>query len=284
VASDQQAIGPVATLGRLFRGAADRWDGSSSLRSSMAWWSGLGLLLTLGAGASAGVLGDRLALGLLCGFAWWIATTTCLFAGMSLLLRYPDQSPVNRFGIPNGITAVRAYLSLPVVLYAALPPLGLARVLFLAIAAPIAALDSLDGFIARRAGPLTVLGRAIDPIMDTVFFSLCAVACLVVGFIPLWLGVLVMARYGLPGVGFLLLYPWLRRRPALVATRFGKINTVATALTLGASSILVLVGGPARPTDLALGAVLAGTALGHFVTLWRRTFPPQTQVTSRESS
>jgi phosphatidylglycerophosphate synthase len=160
-----------------------------------------------------------------------------------------------------------------VVLFAALPPVGLARVLFLIIAAPIAALDSADGYIARRAGPLTVLGRAIDPIMDTVFFSLCAVACLIVGFLPLWLAVLVIARYGLPGVGFLLLYPWLRRRPALVATRFGKINTVASAVTIGVSSLLVLAGGPARQTDIALGAVLAATALGHFVSLWRRTFP-----------
>ncbi len=239
----------------------------------MTLWSGLGLALTLGSGASAGQLGGRLLLGLVCGAAWWAATTACLFAGISLLLRYPDQSPIDRFGVPNGITAVRAYLSLPVVLYAALPPLGLARTLFLVIAAPIAALDMADGFIARRAGPLTVLGRAIDPIMDTVFFSLCAVACLLVGFIPLWLAVLVLARYGLPGVGFLLLYPWLRRRPALVATRFGKINTLASAVTIGVSSLLVLAGGPAGQTDIALGAVLAATALGHFVALWRRTFP-----------
>ncbi|HVB53358.1 MAG TPA: CDP-alcohol phosphatidyltransferase family protein [Candidatus Acidoferrales bacterium] len=268
-----EAIGPLATMGRLFTGAADRWVGSRSLRVSMTLWSGLGLVLTLGAGASAGMLAGRLWLGLACGAVWWVATTACLFAGISLLLRYPDQTPIDSFGVPNGITAIRAYLSLPVVLYAVLPPLGLARVLFLVIAAPIAALDSADGYIARRAGPLTVLGRAIDPIMDTVFFSLCTVACLLVGFMPLWLAVLVLARYGLPGVGFLLLYPWLRRRPAMVATRFGKINTVATAVTIGVSSLLVLAGRPAWQTDIALGAVLAATALGHFVTLWRRTFP-----------
>jgi len=271
-------------MGRLFTGAADRWGGSRSLRVSMTLWSGLGLALSLGAGASAGALGGRLALGLISGAAWWAATTACLFGGMSLLLRYPDQNPVDRFGVPNGITAIRAYLSLPVVLYAALPPVGLARVLVLVIAAPIAALDSLDGYIARRAGPLTVLGRAIDPIMDTVFFSLCAVACLVVGFIPLWLMVLILARYGLPGVGFLLLYPWLRRRPALVATRFGKINTVASAVTIGVSSLLVLAGGPDWQTDIALGAVLAATTLGHFVTLWRRTFPSAVQQSGGRSN
>ncbi|MGC1185614.1 MAG: CDP-alcohol phosphatidyltransferase family protein [Candidatus Dormiibacterota bacterium] len=268
-----EAVGPLAALGRLFTGAGERWGKSRSLRLSLTLWSGLGLALTLAAGGSAGALGGRVGLGLACGAAWWIATTACLFAGISLLRRYPDQSPVDRFGIPNGITSVRAYLSLPVVLYASFPPLGLARVLFLVIAAPIAALDFADGYIARRAGPLTVLGRAIDPIMDTAFFSLCTVACLRVGFIPLWLAVLVLARYGLPGVGFLLLYPWLRRRPALVATRFGKVNTLVSAVAIGVSSLLVLAGGPARPTDIGFGVVLAATALGHFVVLWRRTFP-----------
>ena len=271
-----EALGPVAAMGRLFSGAADRWRGSRSLRRSLALWAGLGLILSLAAGASAGALGGRPGLGLVSGWAWWVATTACLFAGISLLRRYPDQSPVERFGVPNGITAIRAYLSLPLVLYAALPPVGLARVLVLIIAAPIAALDSADGYIARRAGPLTVLGRAIDPIMDTVFFSLCSVACLMVGFIPLWLAVLVLARYGLPGIGFLVLYPWLRRRPALVATRFGKVNTVASAVTLGVSSLLVLAGGPAGQVDIAFGSVVAATAVGHFVTLWRRTFPSTT--------
>jgi phosphatidylglycerophosphate synthase len=127
---------------------------------------------------------------------------------------------------------------------------------------------------------VTILGRALDPIMDTVFFSLCAVASLIVGFVPLWLALLVVARYGLPGLGFLLFYPWLRRRPALVATRFGKVNTMVSAVTLGVSAILVLAGGPSQQADVLLGALLAVTAIGHFVTLWRRTFHPEATLTS----
>ncbi|MFZ0995329.1 MAG: CDP-alcohol phosphatidyltransferase family protein [Candidatus Dormiibacterota bacterium] len=272
---DLPPLGPIAATGQLFAGAVDRWRNSNALRRSFGLWGGIGLMLTLGAGVSAGALGGRAWQGLMAGAAWWVVTTTCLFAGISLLRRYPDQSRVDRFGIPNGLTAIRAYLSLPVVLFAAMPPLGLARVLLLSIAAPIAGLDAADGFIARRAGPLTVLGRAIDPIMDTVFFSLAAVACLLVGFIPVWLAVLVMARYGLPALGFLLLYPWLRHRPALVATPFGKINTLASAVALATSSLLVLAGGPAWQADVGFGALLAVTAVGHFAVLWRRTFPPR---------
>jgi CDP-diacylglycerol--glycerol-3-phosphate 3-phosphatidyltransferase len=268
-------MGPIAATSQLFAGAVARWRRSNSLRFSFGLWGGVGLALTLGAGISAGALGGRPWQGLAAGMAWWIITTVCLFAGISLLRRYPDQSPVDRFGVPNGLTAIRAYLSLPVVLFAAMPPLGLARVLLLTIAAPIAGLDAADGFVARRAGPLTVLGRAIDPIMDTVFFSLAAVACLMVGFIPVWLAVLVMARYGLPALGFLLLYPWLRHRPALVATRFGKVNTLVSAVALATSSLLVLAGGPAWQADIGFGAVLAATAVGHLAVLWLRTFPKE---------
>jgi CDP-diacylglycerol---glycerol-3-phosphate 3-phosphatidyltransferase len=275
VGPEQITVGPIAAANQLLASAAERWRRSYSLRLSFGLWGGIGLALTLGAGTSAGALGGRPWQGLLAGGAWWLITTICLFAGISLLRRYPEQSPVDRFGLPNGLTAIRAYLSLPVVLYAAMPPLGLARVLLLTIAAPIACLDAADGFIARRAGPLTVLGRAIDPIMDTVFFSLAAVACLMVGFIPLWLAVLVMARYGLPALGFLLLYPWLRHRPALVATRFGKVNTLLSAIALAASSLLVLAGGPAWQADIGFGALLAATAAGHFAILWRRTFPKE---------
>ncbi len=267
-------IGPVATLAQLLRSAGVRWSASSQLRVSLIRWSALGLILSAAAGASAGALGGRVAVGLVLDLVWWALTSACLFAGLSLLRTYPAGTPVQRLGLPNGITAIRAYLSVPVVLFAALPPLSLARVLFLAIASPIAVLDAADGFIARRGGLVTVLGRALDPIMDTVFFSLCAIASLIVGFVPPWLALLVVARYGLPGLGFVLLYPWLRRRPALVATWFGKVNTMAGAVTLGLSAILVLAGGPVQQVDLGLGALLAVTAIGHFVTLWRRTFRP----------
>ena len=247
-----------------------RWRQSERLRHSFLTWSGLGLLLTVGSGISAGCLGGRLGAGIGFGLLWWAATTAFLFVALDLTRTYPGNVPLDRLGLPNGLTVVRAYMALPILLYATLPPPSLARDLFLCIAAPVALLDAADGWLARRAGQVTVLGRALDPIMDATFFSLSAVACLFLGFIPLWLALLVLARFGLAAVAFLVLYPWLPRRPAMVATRFGKVNTFASGLCLAGSALLVLAGDQALGFDIVMGAVVAATALGQILTLMRR--------------
>ncbi|MGH7609285.1 MAG: CDP-alcohol phosphatidyltransferase family protein [Candidatus Dormibacteria bacterium] len=236
-----------------------------------AWW-GLGLALDLGAGISAGILGRQIGIALLWTLVWWLATSSVLFATTPLLRTFPGGVALEGLGLPNGLTAVRAYLALPVLLFAVLPPLGLGRALFLAVAAPIAALDAADGFIARRVGPVTVLGRALDPVMDTVFFSICAAAAWLVGLLPAWLAAIMLVRYGLPALGFAILYPWLRRRPELVATGFGKVSTLAGALAIGIGGALVLAGGPAGDFDLAMAVILAAGVSLHFGALYRRTW------------
>lgn len=262
--------GPVAALRHLALGSAERWSGSPTLRRSFLAWAGLGLGLTVGSGAGAGVLGGALGLGVGLGAVWWLVASFALFLGLGLAVGYPDPLPLSRLGLPNGLTSVRAYMAVPILLFATMPDRFLARDLFLSVAAPVAVMDFLDGWVARRFGPVSLLGRALDPIMDAAFFSLCAVACLFLGLAPLWLVLLVVVRYGVPAVGFLVLYPWLSRRPDLVATRFGKVNTFASGVALAGSSLLVLSGGPALLFDLAIGAVLAATAVGQIATITRR--------------
>lgn len=262
--------GPSRLVAQLAGDSLRRWRLSASLRHSFLIWSGLGLVLTAGSGLSAGWLGGRLGAGLAFGLLWWVVTTAFLFVALDLTRTYPGNVPVDRLGLPNGLTVVRAYMALPILLYATMPGSGLARDLFLCIAAPVALLDAADGWLARRAGQVTVLGRALDPIMDATFFSLSAVACLFLGFIPLWVALLVLARFGLAAIGFLVLYPWLPRRPEMVATRFGKVNTFASGVCLAGSSLLALAGDSALDFDLVLGAVVAATALGQILTLMRR--------------
>ncbi len=252
------------------RESAARWRESPELRRSLIAWVALGLVLTVGSGVSAGWLGSRIGLGLGLSLGWWVVTTAVLLVVLDLNRRYPDRAPLSHLGLPNGLTSIRAYMAVPILLYAILPPLTEARPLFLCVASPVALLDVLDGWVARRVGMVTVLGRALDPIMDATFFSLCAVACLLLGFVPLWMGLLVLARYGIPAIAFLSLYPWLPRRPEMVATRFGKVNTFASGVALAGSSLLVLAGAPTLLFDLILGAILAATAAGQILTLARR--------------
>jgi phosphatidylglycerophosphate synthase len=262
--------GPARMLANLAARSGRRWTGSPELRRSFRLWALLGLLLSFGSGLSAGLLGRQAALGAALGLGWWVVTTAFLLVALDLNRHFPDRAPLGRLGLPNGLTAIRAYMAVPILLYASMPPQSDARPLFLCIASPIALLDVLDGWVARRIGPVTVLGRALDPIMDATFFSLSAIGCLVLGFVPLWMGLLVLARYGIPAIAFLALYPWLPRRPEMVATRFGKVNTFASGVALAGSSLLVLAGAPTLAFDVVLGVVLAATALGQIVTLARR--------------
>lgn len=263
--------GQLRALAALFGESRSRWAASSSLRRSFVGWAVLGLVLTLGSSISAGHLGAEWGLGALIGAAWWLVVSVTLFGGLGLALSYPERHPLPGLGVPNGLTAVRAYMAVPVLLYAVMPDQYLARDLFLCSAAPIAILDALDGVVARSLGPVSVLGRALDPIMDATFFPIAAVSCLILGLVPGWLGALVLARYAIPALGFVLLYPWLPRRPDMVATWFGKVNTFASGAALAGSALLVLAGAPTIVFDVVAGVVVGVTAAGQIVSLGARS-------------
>ncbi len=265
------ARGSLAALAQLATGASGRWRGSPRLRRALVFCWGLGLVLSVPGGISAGILGSDLVPAIAWAAVWWLATSLVLLLALPLLRTFPDQHPLEGMGLPNQLTAVRAYLALPLLLLAVMPPLTEGRALLLAVGAPIAVLDSADGWIARHVGPVTVLGRVLDPVMDTVFFSVCAIAALWTSLLPAWLAALILARYALPAIAFLILYPWLRRRPDLVATGWGKTSTFAGAAAVGVGGTLVIAGGPASAFDLALGVVLGVATLVHFAALVRRT-------------
>ena len=84
--------------------------------------------------------------------------------GGAALLRTPDGTQVDRYGIPNGLTALRGYACVPVLFIGTLSlPGRLGLALWGSIGGSVGLLDAVDGFIARRYGPVTVLGKAMDP-------------------------------------------------------------------------------------------------------------------------
>ncbi len=105
-------------------------------------------------------------------------------------------------------------------------PGRLALALWAGIGGSVGLLDAVDGFIARRYGPVTVLGKAMDPFGDALYFVVGAIGCCTLGIAPLWLAILVVARYAGP----VLLTPLVLltgRRPELVYTVWGRRNTRA---------------------------------------------------------
>lgn len=134
-------------------------------------------------------------------------------------------------GEANQVTLARAYLAVPAFAYAASGRLGL-----LAVVVAVAGLtDLVDGTVARRFSGPSQLGGALDPVVDGVFMGALCIGLAVGGFIPLWLALVVIARYLVPAVaGGLLIV--LGRRPDLRHTLTGQVSTIL---------ILVLIGGVA---------------------------------------
>ncbi|HEY0831039.1 MAG TPA: CDP-alcohol phosphatidyltransferase family protein [Candidatus Dormibacteraeota bacterium] len=153
------------------------------------------------------------------GPAWlevaWFATLAAVGAGLP--------------GPANQVSLARAYLAAPALVYAMHQDFGL-----LAVCVAIAGLtDLVDGTIARRFIRPSNLGGALDPVVDGLFLGALAIGLAAGGAFPMWLAIVVIARYAVPALagGILLATD---RRPELRHTVTGQIST---------SLIIVLVGG-----------------------------------------
>jgi phosphatidylglycerophosphate synthase len=132
-------------------------------------------------------------------------------------------------------------------------------------------LDFVDGYIARRFGPVTALGKAIDPAMDSVFFGLAAVGAWLLGISPGWLAAGILVRYLAP----LLATPFIflaGKRPELVHTEWGRRNTAGIGLVMFVLMIVRLSGGPVNTVALVIALpLLLPTLALHSLALVRRT-------------
>jgi len=257
----------------LIREALALLGASRRLRRSLYLWLSIGLVLTEGLTIPVAALHDSssimpLALG---AAAAWAVASLFLVVGTPLL-RTADGTRVDHYGLPNGISAIRAWLSFPLMLCAVLSlPGSLSLYLWCSIGGATGMLDFVDGYIARRFGPLTELGKALDPAMDVLFFGLAAVGGWLVGVAPGWLAAGILIRY----FGPFLLTPFIflaGKRPELVHTTWGRRNTAAIGLVLFILMIVRLAGGPVNTVALIIAPVLLlPTLLLHIVALVRRT-------------
>jgi cardiolipin synthase len=132
-------------------------------------------------------------------------------------------------GPANQVSLARAYLAAPAFVYSLHQDFGL-----LAVCVALAGLtDLVDGTIARRFAHPSNLGGALDPVVDGVFLGALAIGLAAGGAFPMWLALVVIARYLLPALaGGMLLATG--RRPELRHTVTGQVST---------SLIIVLIGG-----------------------------------------
>jgi cardiolipin synthase len=87
-----------------------------------------------------------------------------------------------------------------------------------------AASDGLDGFLAKRFGWTSELGKVLDPLADKLLLVTAFIVLAVIGATPIWLTVLVVTRDVVIGVGALT-FKWLFGPLNGQPTTISKINT-----------------------------------------------------------
>jgi phosphatidylglycerophosphate synthase len=241
------------------------------LRRSLLGWTALGLVLAEAFSLSVAQVhgGGQVIAGLLT-LAGWLLVSLGIAGGAALLV-HPDGSRVDVYGVPNGLSAIRAWLC-PSLLFCTgwTLPGRLGLLLWVCVGGSVGMLDAVDGWVARRFGPVTQLGKAIDPATDALYFSVAAIASLWLGIFTWWLMAFVVFRYLAP----LMLTPivfLLRRRPELVRTPWGRYNTMLTGLVLFVCMLVKVFAGPVDLINAAVGLpLLVPTALLHFRSLGQR--------------
>ena len=89
--------------------------------------------------------------------------------------------------LPNAICVLRIVLTVPTVL-ALQAQAYEAAVAWFALAA---ASDGLDGYLAKKFGWTSELGRALDPLADKILLVAVFMTCVWQGLVPSWLAVAV---------------------------------------------------------------------------------------------
>src|SRR6478672_11652464 len=129
--------------------------------------------------------------------------------------------------VPNLISVLRL-LGIPVFLWLLLgedKPLE-AGILF----AVLGATDWVDGYIARRFDQGSEVGKILDPVSDRIMLIGGAVGLILSGDVPVWVGVLVLAREALLSVVTLVLAAAGARR--IDVQWVGKAGTLALMFAL----------------------------------------------------
>ena len=132
--------------------------------------------------------------------------------------------------------------------------------------------DAVDGFLAKRCGMASELGAYLDPIADKALIVSIYITLAMVGAIPTWLVIIVVAR-DLMIVAAVIL-SWLMDRPVTIAPLLvSKLNTAAqiafAALALGSRAFGVDPGHVSTIGEI-LVALLTLASMTAYLAFWLR--------------
>ncbi|BDD83050.1 CDP-diacylglycerol--glycerol-3-phosphate 3-phosphatidyltransferase [Tsukamurella pulmonis] len=181
----------------------------------------------------------------------------------------PASTPVSNVNVANGLTVLRIVL-VPVFLAALFVDDGQSstwRWIAFGIFAIAMITDRVDGQIARRYGLITDFGKLMDPIADKALTGAAFVGLSVLGELPWWVTIVILAReFGITVFRFAVI-----RDGVIPASRGGKLKTLLQTIAIG----LYLMPLPAWmdvPSQIVMGAavvVTVATGIDYLLSWWR---------------
>lgn len=105
--------------------------------------------------------------------------------------------------VPNALTLVR-FGCIPVFVWLVAEPHREGWLAAAVLLGALGATDGVDGFLARRLGQVSTVGKVLDPVADRLLLLSAAVAIIAVGAVPTWLAVVAVVRELLVAAGFLI--------------------------------------------------------------------------------
>jgi cardiolipin synthase len=180
------------------------------------------------------------------------------------------------FTLPNLISVGRL-LCVPLFLWLLLVREN--RVAAAVLLAGLGATDWIDGWIARHFDQGSEVGKVLDPTADRVLLVFAGLALLADGSLPLWVGIVVLAREALISVAVLALAAGGARR--IDVQWAGKAGTLALMFALPGFLLADALSGAPRVLLLAATWVftIGGLALGYYAAL---TYIPQARGALRD--
>lgn len=170
--------------------------------------------------------------------------------------------------LPNAICALRMALTVPVVLAIDRGEHAVALGCF----AVAAISDGLDGYLAKRNGWTSELGRFLDPLADKLLLVSVFIACAWSGLVPTWLAAAAIARDLMIGGGALIYRLWfgpVNGHPIMLS----KFNTALQIAVVVAAVLDAAIGWPSASLQQALAVAMLGTTAASgaaYVTIYFR--------------
>ena len=173
---------------------------------------------------------------------------------------HPAEVSGRLWTVSNGFSMLRMLMAVPVASLLFQTPVPRGTVFVLCWAAY--ATDLLDGWIARKFGQESAIGRVIDPLADKVYIAGMVLAMLVQGMIPVWFVVLVLVR----DLTIFLAGIYLRKRTGvLVQSNYtGKAAVVTIGFTLLMALYRTEVSDAVFAGMLALSVVMQAASLAGY--------------------